>query len=705
MPEHNPMRDGPPGGRRPPVRVAVDIGGTFTDLVLRRADGSLVTHKVSTTTGKPEVGFVTGVREILAKAGMAGSDVEQVVHGTTLGSNVVIERAGAPTALLTTEGFRDVLEIQRSLRHSMYDVHLQKPRPLIPRSRVWEVSERIMADGSVHRALDEAGTRAVAREIRAAGIAAVAVGFIHAYVNPAHEQRCRELLVDEVPGLMVTLSSEVSLQGREYERLNTAAANAYLIPIFREYLGEAAEALAAAGVRAPILVMQSNGGLASVSTTVHRPVRTVESGPAAGVLMAARQGRASSRANIVSFDMGGTTAKVAIIRDGLPSFGRSFEIDRREMRYGSGLPLDIPAVDLVEIGAGGGSIATASAGVIRVGPRSASAVPGPVCYGRGGTEPTITDANVVLGYLNPDYFAGGTITLDGPGATRAMAGLGAGLSLDAVTAAWGVYQTATLEMERAARLAFLHRGLDPRDFSMVCFGGAGPLHGCYLARSLGIRTVVLPANAGVGSAVGLVHAEVSTEVSRTRIIDLDSAGSDEQVEGAFADLRELAVRAVAEWSAEPGDLRFQYSVGVRYRGQSHELEVRLPDGPVTAQELARHFAKDYEETYGYREEGRTEAGTWYCTVSPRRAAGEPVTAGEEAVNRARTEPRIRRAYFPDRGMASVRTYRRDELGVGQSVEGPCVVEERDTTVVLFSGDVATPASDGSLTIKIGGEWS
>src|SRR2546422_2755462 len=460
-----------------PYRVGFDVGGTFTDFVLQSPSGELLAAKRLTTYPDPSEACLAGLDELIAQGGVPWTDVAQAIHGTTLGSNIVIERKARGVGLLTTRGFRDVLIIGREKRYQVYDLQIEKPAPLIPRRLIGEVTERVLADGSVRTPLDEDDARRAVRELAARGVSTLAVCFLHAYLNPVHEKRVAELAAEEAPGMTVTLSHEVSPTFREYERTSTAVVNAYVMTALRDYLRGLGGKLKERGYRGRLFVMQSSGGIATAEAMERYPVRMIESGPAAGALMAAAYGELTGDRDLIAFDMGGTTAKLALIENGRPGTTTAFELHRVNNAPGSGLPMNIQALDLVEIGAGGGSIARASLGVIAVGPESASSMPGPVCHGRGGLEPTVTDADVVLGYLNADYFAGGTITLDGVGAARAITDRVArplGLSLE--EAGWGIHQIVTTNMELATRVVSIERGRDPRALTLVAFGGSGPVH-------------------------------------------------------------------------------------------------------------------------------------------------------------------------------------------------------------------------------------
>src|SRR5919106_2868408 len=480
--------------------------------------GELHTAKRLTTYPDPSAACVAGLDALVARGGLSWRDLAQAVHGTTLGSNVVIERKARGIGLLTTRGFRDVLVIGREKRYQVYDLQIEKPAPLIARRFIADVTERVLADGSVRTPLDEADARRALRDLAARGVCTLAVCLLHAYVNPAHEQRIAALAAEEIPHVTVTLSHEVSPTFREYERTSTTVVNAYVMTAIREYLRGLQAAMRERGYRGRLFVMQSSGGVATAEAMERYPVRMIESGPAAGALMAAAYGELVGHRELVAFDMGGTTAKLALIENGRPFTTTAFELHRVDNAPGSGLPMNIQAIDLVEIGAGGGSIARPRLGVIAVGPESASSTPGPVCYSRGGEEPTVTDANLALGYLNAEYFAGGAMRLHAGGAARAIEErVARPLGLDVEQAAWGIHAIVNTNMELATRVVSIERGRDPRGLTLVAFGGSGPVHGCRLAQALGIPRVILPAAAGVTAAIGLLAAEVRFDVSRTYV--------------------------------------------------------------------------------------------------------------------------------------------------------------------------------------------
>src|SRR6058998_3443490 len=674
-----------------PYRVGFDVGGTFTDFVLQSPSGELLAAKRLTTYPDPSEACLAGLDELIARSGVPWTDVAQAIHGTTLGSNIVIERKARGVGLLMTRGFRDVLIIGREKRYQVYDLQIEKPAPLIPRRLIGEVTERVLADGSVRTPLDEDDARRAVRELAARGVGTLAVCFLHAYLNPVHEKRVAELAADEAPGMVVTLSHEVSPTFREYERTSTTVVNAYLMTALREYLRGLGAALKERGYRGRLFVMQSSGGIATAEAMERYPVRMIESGPAAGALMAAAYGELTGHRDLIAFDMGGTTAKLALVENGRPYTTTAFELHRVHGAAGSGLPMNIQAIDLVEIGAGGGSIARAHLGVIAVGPESASSVPGPVCYGRGGIEPTVTDADLVLGYLNADYFAGGSLRLDRDGARRAIATrVAQPLGLAVEDAAWGVHAIVNTNMELATRVVSIERGRDPRDLTFVAFGGSGPVHGCRLAQALGIPRVILPAAAGVTAAIGLLAAEVKFDVARTYVRRLDAA-DPAYLSAMYEEMAGQAIDVVRE-SAVAGEVTVARWADARYVGQGYELAVPVPSGRLDADALVRvraSFDEVYAARYGYANPAEpVEIVTWKLSA----VGGAPRIALAKAATRSVGESRkgTRRAYFPEtRGYVDTPVYDRYALAAGTSLSGPAIVEERESTTVLPPGVTAT----------------
>jgi N-methylhydantoinase A len=683
-------------------RIGFDVGGTFTDFVLQSPAGELTAAKRLTTYPDPSEACLAGLDALLAGAGVAWRDVTQAVHGTTLGSNVVIERKARGVGLLTTRGFRDVLLIGRQKRYQVYDLQIDKPRPLIPRRLIAEVSERILADGSVRTPLDEADARRAIRALAERGVTTLAICLLHAYINPAHERRLAALIAEEAPHVTVTLSHEVSPTFREYERTSTTAVNAYVMTAVREYLHGLAAALAKRGYGGRLFVMQSSGGVATADAMARYPVRMIESGPAAGALMAAAYGELTGHRDLIAFDMGGTTAKLALIENGRPDTTTTFELHRVHGAAGSGLPMNIQAIDLVEIGAGGGSIAREQLGVVAVGPESASSMPGPACYGRGGVDPTVTDANLVLGYLNPDYFAGGSLRLDVEAARRAITThVAQPLGLTVEDAAWGIHAIVNTNMELATRVVSIERGRDPRDLTFIAFGGSGPVHGCRLAQALGIPRVILPAAAGVTAAIGLLAAEVKFDVARTWVRRLEAL-EPAALTTMYDDMAAQATAVVRD-AAVATTVTLVRSVDARYVGQGYELTVPVPHGTLDAAALGRiraAFDEIYAARYGYANPSEpVETVTWKLAV----VGGAPRVALAKASAQARDRglKGRRRAWFPEtRGWTECAVYDRYALAPGSRVDGPAIVEERESTSVLPPGTSAAVDEYANLIVEI-----
>jgi len=683
-------------------RIGFDVGGTFTDFVLQSPAGELTTAKRLTTYPDPSEACLAGLDALLAGAGVAWRDVTQAVHGTTLGSNVVIERKARGVGLLTTRGFRDVLLIGREKRYQVYDLQIDKPRSLIPRRLIAEVSERVLADGSVRTPLDEADARRAIRALAERGVTTLAICLLHAYINPAHERRLAALIAEEAPHVTVTLSHEVSPTFREYERTSTTAVNAYAMTAVREYLHGLAAALAKRGYGGRLFVMQSSGGVATADAMARYPVRMIESGPAAGALMAAAYGELTGHRDLIAFDMGGTTAKLALIENGRPDTTTTFELHRVHGAAGSGLPMNIQAIDLVEIGAGGGSIAREQLGVVAVGPESASSMPGPACYGRGGVDPTVTDANLLLGYLNPDYFAGGSLRLDVEAARRAITTrVAQPLGLTVEDAAWGIHAIVNTNMELATRVVSIERGRDPRDLTFIAFGGSGPVHGCRLAQALGIPRVILPAAAGVTAAIGLLAAEVKFDVARTWVRRLEAL-EPAALTTMYDDMAAQATAVVRD-AAVATTVTLVRSVDARYVGQGYELTVPVPQGTLDAAALGRiraAFDEIYAARYGYANPSEpVETVTWKLAA----VGGAPRVALAKASAQARDGglKGRRRAWFPEtRGWTECAVYDRYALAPGSHVDGPAIVEERESTSVLPPGTSAAVDEYANLIVEI-----
>ncbi|MBB5751625.1 hydantoinase/oxoprolinase family protein [Prosthecomicrobium pneumaticum] len=683
------------------VRLAFDIGGTFTDIVLD-LDGRMVSTKVLTTPDAPERGALEGIAAVLAEAGVTPPELTLLVHGTTLATNAIIERKGAKTALVTTAGFRDSLEMAYENRFEQYDMYIEKPAPLVPRRLRFTVQERLNARGQPLVPLDEAAVAALAAPLREAGIEAVAVGFLHSYANDAHERRAAALLAEALPGVRITLSSEVCPEIREYERLSTAVANAYVQPLMASYLVALERALGAFGVACPMFLMTSGGGLTTFETAARFPIRLVESGPAGGAILAASLAGELGLGRILSFDMGGTTAKICLIDEAAPQKSRFFEVDRRyRFVKGSGLPVRIPVIEMVEIGAGGGSIAAVDATRrIVVGPDSAGAAPGPACYGRGGTEPTVTDADVVLGRIAADGFAGGRLTLDATAAAAAIGrSVGTPLGLDVATAAYGVAEIVEENMASAARVHAVERGKSLEGRVMIAFGGAAPLHAARVAEKLGIDTVLVPASAGVGSAVGFLRAPIAFEGVRSlylRLSAFDAGAVNAAVEALVAE-----ATAEVRRGAPDAPLIATLTADMRYRGQGHEVVVPLPLEPFEpghAPTLRAAFEARYAALYGRTIPGLDiEVLTWTVSVSTPVVPVVPATEAGPAIDARSVGTRPIHDPATER-FVGVPLYDRAALAPGARVTGPSVIAEAQTTTIVTRGFDAAVDRAGHLRL-------
>jgi len=686
------------------ARLAVDIGGTFTDLCLD-LNGKRTSTKVLTTPRAPEEGVLTGIAEIVKLSGLKPAELGLIIHGTTLATNAIIERKGARTALIVTEGFRDSIEMAFEHRFEQYDIFMVKPSPLVPRDLRFGVRERIDGRGNVLLPLDEEGVKALAPKLKAAGVEAIAIGYMHAYLDGTHERRTRDILAKLLPELSITLSSEVSPEIREYERWSTATANAYVQPVMDRYLGRLDKALKERGFACPLFMITSGGGLTALDTARKFPIRLVESGPAGGAILAAALARQCGLDKVLSFDMGGTTAKICLIDNGEPQHSRTFEV-ARQYRFlkGSGLPLRIPVIEMVEIGAGGGSIAHVdSLSRVNVGPESAGAEPGPASYGRGGTEPTVTDADVVLGRLDPGYFAGGSIKLSPDKAGAAVdKAVGTPLQLKRLDAAFGVSEIVEENMANAARVHAVERGKELQDRTMIAFGGAAPIHAARLAEKLGISRVMVPSGAGVGSAVGFLMAPVAYEVVRSRYVQLDADKFDPAfVNKLFAEMQAEA-EAVVKAGAPTAKLVATRTADMRYRGQGHEITVDLPAGDFTAasrEKLIKLYEDGYAATFGRIIPGLSvEIMNWTLRVAA--AQGDVAKAPPQPADKPAKARGSRQVYDPaDQDMKDVSVYHRADLTIGSFVPGPAVIAEDETTTIVPKSFAARVSPIGALLLE------
>ena len=685
--------------------VGLDIGGTFTDLVLLdRSSNDLQLHKVLTTPHDPAEGALRGLDELLGRAGVAIGELAALLHGTTLVTNAIIERRGRPTGLLTTRGFRDVLAMGHEQRYDIYDLFLRFPEPIVPRRHRLEVDERISRDGDVLQPLDLEGVDALVDHLVSDGVEAVAVSFLHSYREPRHEQLVASRIRERHPQLYVSASCDVASEIREYERTVTTACNAYVQPVMDAYLDRIERSLGQSGFRGRFSLMLSSGGIASPETARRFPIRLLESGPAGGALATAYLGRRAGLRDLLAFDMGGTTAKACLIQNGRPDVASEMEAGRvHRFKRGSGLPIRAPVVDMIEIGAGGGSIARRdSLGLLKVGPESAGADPGPACYGLGGTQPTVTDACVALGYYDPAFFLGGSMQLDAEASAATLGALGAELGLADVAAAWGVHTVVCESMARAARVHIIEKDRDPRDFPLLAFGGAGPAHAARVARILGARTVIVPPLSGVASALGFLVAPTSHEVVRSYPGAFDEL--DWNAIDALNVTMEREARAVlASSGVTPDAVRLERTVEARLIGQFHEIEVSVPSGSLsdaTGPALVERFSQTYEERYHTVLEGyRPMAVTWKL-----RALGpEPeLELHASASTHERVTPKgARAAYFPEAGgFTEVRVYDRAALPRGAEITGPAIVEEKESTTVIAPGDTLRVDDVGNLVIAV-----
>ncbi len=658
------------------IRIGIDTGGTFTDLVAFDPEGGrLAFHKVASTPDDPAHGIIQGAREIARRVGARPDQVELLIHGTTVATNAVLQRAGARVALITTAGFRDVLQIQRQDRPRLYDLRGRRARPLVPRALRFELRERMRYDGSVQTPVDREQLHAISDALRRERIEAVAVGLLHSCVNPAHEREVGRVLADGLPGVTVCLSHELVGEQGEYERFSTCAMNAFVQPVIGDYLGRLEQGLGAHGIAAPLFIMKSSGGVMSARSAGRRAVETVMSGPAGGIVAGAAIARSADACrNLITADMGGTSFDVGVVQDGEVAFARDTEM--------GGLAISVPMLDIHSVGAGGGSVGWIDAGgALRVGPRSAGARPGPACYGTGGSEPTVTDANLVLGRLGVESLLGGGMTVDPEAARRAIHDrLAAPLRLSVEQAAEGMIRVVNAAMTAAIGKLTVERGHDPREFALCPFGGAGPLHGAELAADLGIERIIVPLAPGVNSAVGLLMTNLREDRLATFVRRLDHTSAVE-LETVFRDLEETA-RERLRWSANgAGEVRLTRALGQRYLGQRYELPVAVAPGPLDLQEVAGNFHAEHERTYGYaRPEHPVETHSVWVSVE---VDTRPLRLPPAPPATARPQPAaLRQVWFAGR-RCETPVYRREALAAGTALTGPAIVEQLDATTALW----------------------
>ncbi|MGH7824119.1 MAG: hydantoinase/oxoprolinase family protein [Candidatus Binatia bacterium] len=668
-------------------RVGIDIGGTFTDMLLVGEDGDAMIGKTLTTPGEPSLAVENALRPALEAGAVKPGEHGTLIHGTTLVTNALIERKGAPTALLTTAGFRDAVEIGREHRYELYDLNLELPKPLVSRHLRFDVPERMAADGGVLQPLDENFVIRLVTELRDKGIKAIGVSYLHSFRNPAHERRTAEIIAEVAPKIRVSLSSEVVAEIREFQRTSTTLANVYVQERVSDYLAQLQRRLDSIGFVGNFFVMLSSGGIATRETASRFPVRLLESGPAAGAIAAAQAGLLSGHPDLLSFDMGGTTAKLCVIEGGQPLKTHEFEVDRvYRFRKGSGLPVKIPVIDMIEIGAGGGSIARIdSLGLLKVGPDSSGADPGPACYRQGGEEPTVTDADLVLGYLDPDYFLGGAMQLDLEGARRALRRLADRLDMTVEEAAWGIHQIVNENMANAARAHLGERGKDPRRMPMYAFGGAGPVHGYRVAEILRLPALISPFGAGVGSTFGLLAAPLAFDFVRSAYSRLEEQDWN-LANGLLDEMAEEGRRVLESAGLSSDQINYRRTADMRYVGQGHEVSVPLPGGMLQARHLTRiteAFEETYQALYGRKgPEVPLEVINWRVVANGPRPEMNFELRRDKA-KRADARKRARLAYFPEAGRyVETAVYDRYALKPGMTFDGPAIVEERESTLIV-----------------------
>ena len=683
-------------------RLGVDIGGTFTDLVLESSNGVQASTKVLTTYDTPEDAIITGLQTVCKQVTIQPDKISQIIHGTTLATNALIERRGAKTALITTQGFRDVIEMRTESRFEQYDLNLTLPAPLLTRDHRYVVNERMDANGKILIPLQKAEIDALAERLVQFGYDSIAVGLLHSYANDSHEKMIGRALADRLPDVMISLSSEVSPQMREYERFNTTIANAYIKPLMKSYLSRLKGRLAKEGAYCPVFLMHSGGGIISLENAAEFPVRLVESGPAGGAVFAAHIAASHGLDRALSFDMGGTTAKICLVKDHTPKTARTFEVARTyRFKKGSGMPISIPVIDMVEIGAGGGSLAHVdSLGQIRVGPESAGSQPGPACYGRGGTAPTVTDSDLILGKLDPAGFAGGSIPLYTERATQALdIHIGSKLDMEAVEAAWGVAEMVDENMANAARVHAVENGEDLSEYTMIAFGGAAPLHAARLCEKLGIRRCLIPQGAGVGSAIGFLRAPFSFEANNSVFMQLSSF-DPVRVKQLFADMEKEASAFVRSCDQD-ANIKTEYKVYMRYAGQGWEIPVPLTVQHITKPDTADYkacFEREYEQLFA-----RTVAGMEIeITVWSVNAYTEPpeVRPVQQQGHQRTLETTNTRPFFDPAlsTFVNATVAQRDAVKDTTQIIGPAMLTEDETTIIVPSSRDAVACGDGTIVV-------
>ncbi len=683
-------------------RLGVDIGGTFTDLVLESSNGVQASTKVLTTYDTPEDAIITGLQTVCKQVTIQPDKISQIIHGTTLATNALIERRGAKTALITTQGFRDVIEMRTESRFEQYDLNLTLPTPLLTRDHRYVVNERMDANGKILVPLQKAEIDALAERLAQFGYDSIAVGLLHSYANDSHEKMIGRALADRLPDVMISLSSEVSPQMREYERFNTTIANAYIKPLMKSYLSRLKGRLAKEGAYCPVFLMHSGGGIISLENAAEFPVRLVESGPAGGAVFAAHIAASHGLNRVLSFDMGGTTAKICLVKDHTPKTARTFEVARTyRFKKGSGMPISIPVIDMVEIGAGGGSLAHVdSLGQIRVGPESAGSQPGPACYGRGGTAPAVTDSDLILGKLDPAGFAGGSIPLYTERATQALdIHIGSKLDMEAVEAAWGVAEMVDENMANAARVHAVENGEDLSEYTMIAFGGAAPLHAARLCEKLGIRRCLIPQGAGVGSAIGFLRAPFSFEANNSVFMQLSSF-DPVRVKQLFADMEKEASAFVRSCDQD-AKIKTEYKVYMRYAGQGWEIPVPLTVQHITKPDTADYkacFEREYEQLFARTVAGmEIEITVWSVNAYTEPPEVRPVQqqSHQRTLETTNTRPLFDPALST---FVNATVAQRDAVKDTTQIIGPAMLTEDETTIIVPSSRDAVACGDGTIVV-------
>ena len=683
-------------------RLGVDIGGTFTDLVLESSNGVQASTKVLTTYDTPEDAIITGLQTVCKQVTIQPDKISQIIHGTTLATNALIERRGAKTALITTQGFRDVIEMRTESRFEQYDLNLTLPAPLLTRDHRYVVNERMDANGKILIPLQRTEIDALAERLAQFGYDSIAVGLLHSYANGSHERMIGKVLADRLPDVMISLSSEVSPQMREYERFNTTIANAYIKPLMKSYLSRLKGRLAKEGAYCPVFLMHSGGGIISLENAAEFPVRLVESGPAGGAVFAAHIAASHGLDRALSFDMGGTTAKICLVKDHTPKTARTFEVARTyRFKKGSGMPISIPVIDMVEIGAGGGSLAHVdSLDQIRVGPESAGSQPGPACYGRGGTAPTVTDSDLILGKLDPAGFAGGSIPLYTERATEALdIHIGSKLDMEAVEAAWGVAEMVDENMANAARVHAVENGEDLSEYTMIAFGGAAPLHAARLCEKLGIRRCLIPQGAGVGSAIGFLRAPFSFEANNSVFMQLSSF-DPARVKQLFADMEKEASAFVRSCDQD-ANIKTEYKVYMRYAGQGWEIPVPLTVQHITKPDTADYkacFEREYEQLFARTVAGmEIEITVWSVNAYTEPPEVRPVQqqGHQRTLETTNTRPLFDPALST---FVNATVAQRDAVKDTTQIIGPAMLTEDETTIIVPSSRDAVACGDGTIVV-------